>query len=286
MRCSSNGNVNYSIKIPFTSSTTFSTTCASERLAPTTVHKRLQFARMFFRGAKKRKLIGDNPFAEVTAKATQQDERKYSITRDETDKLLAVCDLEWRVIVALARYGGLRCPSEVLSLRWEDIDWQGERIVVQSPKTEHHPGKGNRTIPLFPELLPILLEAKENAEAGGEFVAGEDRRKAALGKNGWRNYNLGTQLKRLIRRAGHKPWPRILHHMRGSRETELAAEHPLHVVTAWLGNTPRIAIKHYLHPTDADFKKATAGGAGSGAKSGATVGCAIQQPAARNDATP
>ena len=40
-----------------------------EKLAPTTIHKRLQFARMFFRAAKKRKLVKDNPFAEVTAKA-------------------------------------------------------------------------------------------------------------------------------------------------------------------------------------------------------------------------
>lgn len=30
----------------------------------------------------------------------------------------------------------------------------------------------------------------------------------------------------------------------------------MHVVTAWLGNTPKIALKHYLKVTDADFQKA------------------------------
>jgi hypothetical protein len=40
-----------------------------QKLAPTTVHKRLQSARMFFRDAKKRRMIFDNPFAEVSAKA-------------------------------------------------------------------------------------------------------------------------------------------------------------------------------------------------------------------------
>ncbi len=45
-----------------------------------------------------------------------------------------------------------------------------------------------------------------------------------------------------------EPWPRLLHAMRASRETELAAEYPLHVVTAWLGNTPKIALQYYLQP--------------------------------------
>lgn len=93
-----------------------------QKLAPTTVHKRLQFARMFFRAAKKRKLIADNPFAEVTAKAVLRQDRQRFITREEADRLLAVCNPTWRVIVALSRYGGLRCPSEILSLRWQDVD--------------------------------------------------------------------------------------------------------------------------------------------------------------------
>ena len=36
--------------------------------------------------------------------------------------------------------------------------------------------------------------------------------------------------------------------MRAARETELAAEYPLHVVTAGLGNTPKIALQYYLQP--------------------------------------
>jgi hypothetical protein len=40
--------------------------------------------------------------------------------------------------------------------------------------------------------------------------------------------------------------PRLFHNLRASRETELAQEYPLHVVTGWLGNTPKVALKHYL----------------------------------------
>ena len=86
-------------------------------------------------------------------------DRSRFVTREECSQVLAKCpDHHWRMIVALSRYGGLRCPSEVLSLRWQGVDWEAKRIVVTSPKTEHHPGKETRTIPLFPELVPYLEE--------------------------------------------------------------------------------------------------------------------------------
>jgi hypothetical protein len=74
-------------------------------------------------------------------------------------------------------------------------------------------------------------------------------------QRGWRSCNLRTQFERLIKRAGLKPWPRLFHNLRSSRETELAAEYPIQVVTAWLGNTPRIALKHYLQVTDAGRRR-------------------------------
>ena len=241
----------------------------AQKLAPTTVFKRLQFARMFFRAAKKRKLIADNPFAEVSAKAVMRQDRQRFITREETERLLDVCNPTWRVIVALSRYGGLRCPSEVLSLRWQDIDWEAGRIVVQSPKTEHHVGKASRTIPLFPELRPALAEAFELAPEGAVYVVDGNHRDAANTASGWRNCNLRTQFERIVKRAGLQPWPRLFHAMRASRETELAKEYPIHVVTSWLGNTPRIAMKHYLQVTDADFGRAAKVSEKGGAESGA-----------------
>lgn len=74
--------------------------------------------------------------------------------------------------MGLCRFGRLRSPSEVLSLRWQDVLWDTDRIVVQSPKTEHHPGKGSRTMRLFPELRPILEEAFHLAEEGAVYVVG------------------------------------------------------------------------------------------------------------------
>lgn len=67
----------------------------------------------------------------------------------------------WGVILGLSRYGGLRTPSETLSLRWEDIDWEMNRVSIPEPKVEHHEGQGIRSCLIFRELRPILDEAFE-----------------------------------------------------------------------------------------------------------------------------
>ncbi len=164
--------------------------------------------------------------------------------------MLDACpDAEWRLIFGLARFGGLRCPSEHLALTWNCIDWAHGRIRVPSPKTEHHAGRTSRTIPLFPELLPLINEVWDNfGDEPGEFVINRGRDS---------NLNLRTQLTRIIERAGLEPWPKLFQNLRSTRETELAEEYPIHVVCDWLGNTKAIAAKHYLQVTDEHFRKAT-----------------------------
>ncbi|HVT79640.1 MAG TPA: integrase, partial [Phycisphaerae bacterium] len=61
---------------------------------------------------------------------------------------------------------------------------------------------------------------------------------------------------KIMRRAGVDPWPKPWQNLRSTRETELLREFPLHTVCRWIGNTARIAQKHYLQVTDADFEKA------------------------------
>lgn len=44
--------------------------------------------------------------------------------------------------------------------------------------------------------------------------------------------------------------------MGASRQTELEEEFPSHVVCAWMGNSERVARRHYLQVTDEHFAKA------------------------------
>ena len=219
--------------------------------ADNTVRRAIGRARQFFKAAMQRGLIERNPFEGLPASMRPNRERFHFVSRDETDKVLDACpDIEWQVIVALARYGGLRCPSEVLALTWPDVNWEADRIRVPSPKTEHLDGKGSRMIPLFPELRGLLLELFEQAEPGTEHVITRYRGASA---------NLRTQLHRIIRRAGLEPWPKTFQNMRSTRETELAEEYPLHVATRWIGNSQIVADQHYLQLPDEHFDRAVRG---------------------------
>jgi hypothetical protein len=61
---------------------------------------------------------------------------------------------------------------------------------------------------------------------------------------------------RILKRAKIRSWPKLFQNLRSSRETELMAVYPAHVVCAWLGNTPKVAMKHYLQVTDEDYRRA------------------------------
>ena len=76
-------------------------------------------------------------------------ERDFFVTREDAQKVIDACpDAEWRLIFALARFGGLRTPSELLTLRWADVNLPAGRMTVHSPKTEHHTGKAMRIVPM------------------------------------------------------------------------------------------------------------------------------------------
>ncbi len=229
--------------------------CMGEkRLHENTVRRICGRAKQLFRGAQRKRLIAESPFADMKGTNVQANKsREHFITRDVAAKVLEACpDPQWKLLFALSRYGGLRCPSEHLTLTWRDIDWDAERIVVHSPKTAHHEGKEFRVIPLFPELRPYL-EAVRN-----EVNPGIDCSFSAPVITRYRdsNVNLRTQLLRIIKRAGVAPWPKLFQNLRASRATELAAEHAGHVAAEWLGHSTVVAQKHYWQVTESDFARA------------------------------
>jgi integrase len=220
-------------------------------LAVATIAKRTQTAKRMFRQAVRWKMVAESPLEDVEIGSQKNKARQFFITRDVAQKVLDACpDAQWRLLFALSRYGGLRCPSEHLALKWGDIDFEHDRILVRSAKTEHHKGKDTRLMPLFPELRKPLLDVYAEAEPGTEYVI--TRYRSA-------NSNLRTQLERIMRRAGVDSWPRLFQNLRASRATELAAEFPSHVAAAWLGHSEEIADAHYRQVLDGDFAKAVAG---------------------------
>jgi len=64
--------------------------------------------------------------------------------------LIACPNYHWWAIISIARYGGLRCPSEVLSLRWENIDWAGKKLPRDVAEDRAPPWQGDSPDPAVP----------------------------------------------------------------------------------------------------------------------------------------
>ena len=143
---------------------------------------------------------------------------------------------------------GVRIPSELIGLQWSDVLWDQKKIRVSSPKTEHIEGKDHRWVPLFPEILEPLNRAWEEAEEREQFIFPRTITGAT---------NLRKGLFSIIKKAGLSLCAKLFQNLRASRETELCQNHPLHVAANWIGNSPTVAMGHYLQVLDSDWEKAT-----------------------------
>lgn len=243
----------------------------TRNLRSTTVHKRLGHARQMLEDAVRLGHIVTNPFRHVRQRMGDVSERRAYVSVSDVQRVIEHCpNVWWKLLVALARFGGLRIPSEAFSLKWGHIDWERNRLTVPSPKTSNH-GKPHRIIPLFPLLRPHLEAAFGSADEGTDYIIPAEYRQRAQREGGWGGANLRTQFGKIVERAGVEPWPRLWHSLRASCESDLAQSFPLATVTKWLGNTPSVALRHYVDPTEAAFETAVnwIPTQKSGAKSGA-----------------
>src|SRR5262249_35276739 len=134
--------------------------------AAATISKAVKHAKQFFRLAQRKGLVKQNPFQDLRAGGERNSARLCFVERGTIERVIAHApDAQWKLIIALARYGGLRTPSETLELRWSHIDWEAGRITVPSPKTCRH-DKPYRVMPLFPELRPYLEAVRDEVNPG------------------------------------------------------------------------------------------------------------------------
>lgn len=226
-------------------------------LADNTVRRHLGRARQFFAAAIDKGLVQKNPFfhKQIKVAVRGNPDRRQFIPRQVIDRVLAVCedDIQWQAIIALARFGALRTPSETLALKWSDIDWENSLITVHCPKLEHLERHATRTIPLFPELRSVLLRAFSESPTGNEHVIHKYRK----GSMNWR-----TQFDRLIRRSGQEPWGMPFQNLRSSREVELSDTYPWFTVCTWIGHSREVAREHYMSVPSEHFARAIAGESG------------------------
>lgn len=218
---------------------------ATKRYSAATVSGFVKKSRQVWADAVERGICSVNPWLKVKAGKQSNKSRNAFVDIATVARVMAEADWRWKLVIALCRFGGLRCPTEVYDLRWEHVLFDKSKIVVTSRKGANHDAE-HRVIPMFPELRALLAEALAHRDP-------EDERVVAWWSEG---YNPHTHFKRLVLRAGLTPWPRLMHNLRASRVTELADQFPAHVVTAWMGHSENVSQEHYRMTTDVHFDRA------------------------------
>jgi integrase len=207
-------------------------------LAEATVSRRVRRAQEVFEYAAREGWIDANPFGPLKRGSERNQEKDFYFDKSLFTKIhgSVVC-LEFKAALSLVRWAGLRCPSEVLGLKWEDVNWERSTICVASPKTKRHPEGKLRVIPIFRECRPDLDRL---------WASLGDRPATLLFPELQHNSSaLRSRLGKACKKAGVAMPPRPFDNMRATRESELLEEFPIHTVAAWFGHSPQVALQHY-----------------------------------------
>ncbi len=181
--------------------------------APSTVRVYLAGARALYAALRGAGATTADPFKDLhpAPDPVPRWEKRQPYSDAEVTALLAHADGPDRVVVLLGAHAGLRV-SEMVALRWADVDLARQRLVVQSGK-----GGKKRTVPLSTSLAS---ELGRSARAPGEGVGG------APGEGGARvlpykdRLAVWYRLRALARRAGVTPLGvHSLRHYAGTRLT-------------------------------------------------------------------
>lgn len=187
-----------------------------------------------------------NPFKGLPTTISKAVKREY-VSAETVCRVIDYCPTsEWKSMFALARFAGLRCPSESFLAKWSSVDWERGTMLIESPKK-----KDTRLIPLFPALRHYLSQHWNELPPGAsDWILPTLRETSG---------SLHAPAAKIIVRSKQLIWPRLFHNMRSSCETDLTDRHGLAHACHWLGNSTTIAAKHYIQTTEKHRREASAG---------------------------
>lgn len=238
------------------------------REATATWGRNLKGVKQFFNYAVKMEWIRRNPFESLRSASAPNQNLRVFVSNETITRLLAYCaNSQERLILCLGRYGGLRLPSEIQYMEWRDIDFEHNHFVVKTPKKESDDNqrrgvfseKATRIVPMFPELRKAFLEYYEDfPESGPERLFSLSESLPPHLRIGTTRKALFLRFKKAMRLAGIPQWGKFFQNMRSTRETELhSLGYSLKDVCEIIGNTPSVAMKHYLQVSVDLIKKAS-----------------------------
>lgn len=119
----------------------------------TTIHTELTLIMAVINWAMKRRYLLINPLAGYE-KIKRDDAVIQPATRDELRKIIRKSPPQLKRAILLSYYTGLRPGrQELFQLKWTDVDWKAQTILVRSAKKK---GPKSRTVPIHPDFLKTL----------------------------------------------------------------------------------------------------------------------------------
>ncbi len=128
-----------------------------------------------------------NPFADVEAPFRPQRETHRCFKSEELQKLLGIVSPEWKIVITLSYYTGLRF-GDCCQFQLDFIEWEKDAIVITPAKTERYDKE--IIIPLHPALKKAF-KAYTNAQEG--FLVPEFAE-----QQGRKSVNLAVQFRALL----------------------------------------------------------------------------------------
>lgn len=124
----------------------------STGLSRATVNRDLAVLRQIMKLAASKRFIRELPFQGVQFLA-EDERRPHILTFEEEERILSAAAPHIRALVVLILETGMRSGREALSLRWSDVDFARDVILVRESKTR----AGERSIPMSDRCRTELL---------------------------------------------------------------------------------------------------------------------------------
>ena len=193
--------------------------------------------KQFFKWAKSRKLIADDPLAGVRLNKPRQ-ESKRGPSLAEVNAILAAAPEPLRTLLAVLAFTGMRV-GELQRLLVGDVDLAGGWVHIASRPGAETKTRESRKVPLHPRLL-AALRAHPRPKSGWFFTAETSDKHPARGRP-LSAKRINDRLARVLGRLG-LPAGResgfVAHSLRHFFETfAVNASVPQRAVDSWLGHS-------------------------------------------------
>ncbi len=204
-------------------------------MSEATVRKNCSIISGALNEAVKRRLISENPFEDIPKASVANMTDETVVPVDDVMKMIHhTTEPEDKILLALARFAGVRVPSEIEQMRWRDVGSNGV-LTIHAKKTKRW-GNAKRELPMLTDLRSILQECKPPGALDDDFVLPTLRTYSGL----------GVRFARLRKSVGIPTWKKFFSMLRKSCASDLTKNYPIADVSVWLGNSPAVLAKYYI----------------------------------------